>query len=200
MLPAFAQKQKDFVTDTAQTVKINNVFYKDLYRIRADGTGQIPERELIGDSSTYSQHQFAAYVMASRKWASTAYEASQTNKLNEKLRNLQRETFANTGYSITDSLKFIYASEYTGEWAWRAGQNGNLTVTEVTISQAANGNLRASGLPGAVGFITIRVESDRHFELRNYPSTGVHTVMVSENGRVFRNAIPGVNVVFKKNN
>jgi len=191
-LPALAQRG-EFITDTSQTVKINDIFYKDLYRVREDGTGQIPERTKIGDSLSYNRHQVAEYVTASRKWASIAYEASQTGKLSKSLNNIQRETVANTGYNISDSLKFVYGAVYLGDWVYKNGGN-----TDVTITRAANGNLRASGLPGNVGLITLKIESDKHFEFRNYPTNGIHAVFVSQDGVTFRNAALGANISFKK--
>lgn len=196
-LPALAQRRSEFVTDTAQTVFFNNVFYKDLFRVREDGTGQIPERTMIGDSSAYSRHQLSEYVGNSRQWASAAYEASLKNKLDKTLNNIQRETVANTGYNISDSLKYVYGDVYLGSWTYREGNNGTVTVT---ITRAANGNLRASGLPGAAGFTTLKVESDRHFEFRNYPTQGIHQVFVSQDSKTFRNADIKLNVTFKKSN
>lgn len=195
-LPAIAQRN-DFVIDTAQTVNIGGLFYKDLYQIREDGTGNIPERKIIGDSTGYYNSQLTEHVDASRAWAAIAYKASQSQKLRKTLNNLQRETLTNVGKNIADSLKVIFADSYLNEagWTWKEGNNA---LVNITVSKSANGNIRASGLPGAAGFITMRIESDRHFEFRNYPVQGTHTVMVTDNGRVFRNVIPGVGVTFKK--
>jgi hypothetical protein len=195
LLFVFNAFSQEYVIDTSRTVKIGSIFYLDNFRIREDGTGQIPERSAIGDSLGYNRHQLAKYVNKSREWAYAAFEASQVNKLNGSLNNINRETVSNTGYSISDSIKFVYGDAFLGQWVYRNG-----SATNVTITRAGNGNLRASGLPGVAGnaFIVMRIISDKHFEFRNYPVDGTHQIFVSQDGVFFRNAALGVNVSFKK--